>query len=176
MNSGPYKKRLQELKDLEKNILEEEYETIKARDDFERLCLALEIGEVGIWTYYPEKDYLIWDETCCKIFGIKFKDWNPEDGYKGFSKYVHVDDILGVSKKVSDAINGNSIYECAYRIYRGFDKKDIINVYAKASNLIHSPKRLLGVVVSLNGLKIDMNMICNNKDCRLRNNVVILGK
>ena len=80
----------------------------------ERLRFALGAAQIGIWDFTPETGELIFDETCCAVFGIPFG--LPVD-FKTFLGGVHPEDVTRVQKLIDAALDcsGDGFFEADYR-------------------------------------------------------------
>jgi PAS domain S-box-containing protein len=84
-----------------------------ARDQLNK---AADVAQLGIWTWRPSDDRLIFDSRMYSIYdlpepladGLWYDDWRSR---------VHPDDIDVVEAKLQGAIAGNDVYDPVYRIY-----------------------------------------------------------
>jgi len=93
----------------EQKIAEKELESVT-----ERLQLATEAANIGIWDWDITQNKLIWDEKMYEIFNV-----NPSEfkgAYEAFEATVHPDDIQQANKDVQNAINGVSEFDSNFRI------------------------------------------------------------
>ena len=67
----------------------------------ERLELALEGAQIGVWQWDYQSNRLSWDERMFAIYGIKPEDFG--DTYQDFEKYVHPDDLTVAREGKSSA-------------------------------------------------------------------------
>lgn len=79
----------------------------------ERLELALEGGELGIWDWDLENDSMVYNKQWAKILGYEL----DEIDMYSWKKLVHPEDIEWVEKKLNDHILGKSdSYLAEYRV------------------------------------------------------------
>ncbi len=79
----------------------------------ERLELALEGGELGIWDWDLENNSMVYNKQWAKILGYELDEINMFS-WKGL---VHPDDLEWVEKKLNDHIEGKSnFYFAEYRV------------------------------------------------------------
>ncbi len=88
----------------------------KARESEERLRLATEAAEVGVWHYYPDQDRLVLSTQCKVIFGLEPDD--RELDCRTFLEFVHPEDRERTEAAVKCALERLSDFDAEYRIVR----------------------------------------------------------
>ncbi len=86
-------------------------EALKASQD--KLNIALENGNIGVWEWDLRTDELIWDERMEKMFGLEPGSFAKT--YMAFENLVHEEDISHVRKTIKDTLEKNKPYETLFR-------------------------------------------------------------
>jgi len=125
------------------------------RESRERLALAAEAGNVGIWDFYPQRNRLIWDESMCRIYGIFPSSFGGT--YEGWSTVVHPDDLARATIQLETALNSGSPFDAEFRIIR----PDGVTRFIKAKARVLQddqghPIRMVGVNVDVTELHESM--------------------
>jgi PAS domain S-box-containing protein len=78
----------------------------------ERLKLALEASQLGMWYWDLESDVLSWDKQCKSLFGL-----SPETqmSYQVFLEALHPEDRERVDQAVNQSIHDQTRYNIEYR-------------------------------------------------------------
>lgn len=125
---------------------QDELERVKEaeRTTLERLSLAAETAEIGVWDWELESNTLTWDDRMYLLYGMKREDY---DGANDAMTHIfHPDDRLPTREKVQLAIEGKQPFDCEFRIVRPNGQERTIK--AKASVLRDSSGkavRMIGV-------------------------------
>jgi PAS domain-containing protein len=85
------------------------------RDREERLRLALESADLGLWDYDLDAHQLVWSNHCKTLFGVAL---NASINYERFLSTVHPDDQDAVDVAIQQAIHGstNTSYDLEIRL------------------------------------------------------------
>ncbi|MDH0745637.1 response regulator [Pseudomonas sp. GD03842] len=78
-----------------------------------RAHLAIEAAEMGVWTYDPRSETLLWDERCKALYGV------PADAQVSFSfmfSRCHPEDREALRSKVLAALSGDTGFQIEHRI------------------------------------------------------------
>ena len=84
------------------------------KESEERLRLALEAGQIGVWDWNIQTNTIVWSDRVYGFYGANRKEF--EVTYENFSKYIHPDDKAMVDIAVQKAVEGVQEYNIAYRI------------------------------------------------------------
>ena len=122
------------------------------RDSEERLRLATNAGNIGVWDWDIVKDELIWDSSMYSLYNI-----NPEDfsgAYDAWLKTLHPDDLMRAEAEISSAVLGGHGYSHEFRIIR----KDGSVRFIKAESQIFcdsegNSQRMIGVNIDITAQK-----------------------
>jgi len=82
----------------------------------QRLKLATESADIGIWDLDLTNNELIWDERMLKFYGIKRDDFNNQ--YTDWESRVHPDDLPHAIVEFDAAIKGDREFNTIFRILR----------------------------------------------------------
>ena len=113
----------------------------------EKLNLALQGGEIGVWEWDFATDLTVWDAKMESMFGLEEGEFNQT--YKAFEEYIHPDDKDSVRNAIKNAIDGIANYDTVYRVV--WKNKEIKFIQSKAL-----------IVKDKNGNSIKMIGICND--------------
>jgi PAS domain S-box-containing protein len=84
------------------------------RESEERLRLALEAANLGMWLWSPETDAILWDERECALYGVKPNE-APATSAK-FIEFVHAEDREWVRQAVREGLRTGNTYGVEYRV------------------------------------------------------------
>jgi two-component system, cell cycle sensor histidine kinase and response regulator CckA len=85
------------------------------RESEEKLRVAVEAAGVGLWSWEPARDHLVWEPTICAIFGLPAG--SRPSGRDGYLAHVHPDDRALVSTRIAEGLESGR-WEDEYRIIR----------------------------------------------------------
>jgi len=122
-----------------------EKEVSKAK---EKLDIALESGNIGIWEWDIRTGAFGCDERMGKMFGLGKKTLMKT--YDDFEKHIYEDDLFHFRKVIQHAIKEDLPFEFIYRIKR--NKRDISYISSKAS----LEKDNNGIPVKMTGVCFDI--------------------
>lgn len=80
----------------------------------QRLQLATESGEIGVWEWNLVSGDIIWDDRMYSLYGLARAD--QAFGYDNWKACVHPDDIEGVEAHLQSALEGKAAYHPKFRI------------------------------------------------------------
>ena len=82
----------------------------------ERLTLATEAAEAGVWEYEPGTDHLIWDTRLFASYGISPNDFSGT--FEAWRQCVHPDDRVCAQEAFRAALEGERDFDTEFRIVR----------------------------------------------------------
>lgn len=82
----------------------------------DRLALATNSAEIGVWEYHIETGALFWDKWMYEIYGISESDFPGDVSVWGNS--LHPDDSDIATQALQQAIDGIAPFDCKFRIIR----------------------------------------------------------
>ncbi|GAB2969641.1 hypothetical protein GCM10027048_45660 [Hymenobacter coalescens] len=117
----------------------------RLHDSEERLRLALQSSDTGVWEWSFADDELFWDERAQAIFGRPYEDRRLT--FDAIDHAVHAADQAGVAAALRASISGGQPFELEHRIVWA----DGTVRYVAASGQVHydeagQPRRLTGLV------------------------------
>ena len=117
-----------------------------ARQNEERLTLALNAAQMGTWDWQITDDTLVWTDDTKRIFGLTE---DPEDVLDSFYRIVHPDDRPMVQLAIERAIKTGSPYEVEFRLLQHGNIRWILS----KGNVLYDdsgrPSRMLGISIDL---------------------------
>ena len=91
------------------------------RELSDRLNLAVEAADIGIWDWDISRNTLHWDARMCALYGLKieqFEQWceRSETVYESWIQCVHPDDRTVTEEAVKQALQGSQDYDIEFRV------------------------------------------------------------
>ena len=114
------------------DITEERHRQQMLQTLSERLQLALDAGDIGIWEYNLGSGKLSWDDTMYKIFDVEPAAFEYE--LKDFTALVHPDDIKDIIDKMEHGIQVRSGFTSVFRVIT--PKQELRYIYVAAQILL----------------------------------------
>ena len=117
--------------------------TKQLRDNEQRLKIAIDSGQVGIWDYNLQTNELIWDDTMFILYRISREDFSGT--FDGWSSRLHPDDKAVAETAIKDAISGIREYDLEFRIVGPDGETHYIKGHAHViKNQAGTPVRVIG--------------------------------
>lgn len=134
----------------------------------EKLDLALENSNIGIWEWEIETDRIRLDHKIIRMTGIQEdQEMNIDD----FEKYIHEDDITLFKRSIRNAITKNAAIDTIFRVCQN-SHNTYINAKARVQlNEKGAPVRIAGVFIDITEMQrhTDQTLFALNEDL-LRSN------
>jgi PAS domain S-box-containing protein len=114
----------------------------------EKLDLALENGQIGIWEWNIETDTLEWDSRMGKMFGMNHDGLTVK--FNEFENYIHEEDVAHFRRVVRSAIEDNIPLDTVFRtrpVKKGFNHISVKAIVEKDTS---------GRAVKLSGVCFDI--------------------
>jgi PAS domain S-box-containing protein len=122
------------------------HEELRDRED--RLRLALEVADTGLWTWDVRTDAVTWSPECYRIHGLAEGEFERTGA--AFFALVHPDDRERVGRTVRAAVAGRGPYECEFRIVRPDGDVAWVSNRGRASyDASGAPVRMLGTITDV---------------------------
>jgi len=99
-----------------RDVTEQEQHKRELRETKQRLDLALQGSDTGVWDYNMDTNEVLWDETVERLFGIESDEF--EGTLDAFIERVHSDDRDKLKSAIQTAIKEDEQFESEYRIPR----------------------------------------------------------
>lgn len=128
-----------------KDITDEKLTEIQLRKTTERFTLATQSAEIGIWEWNIQKNFLIWDEITCSIYGIQKEEFSGKLDF--WLNSLHPDSVDYVQQKLENALQNTENYHVEYKIITANNTIKYVKTHGKVvfdSN--HQPKRMIGAM------------------------------
>ncbi|HWN17465.1 MAG TPA: MASE1 domain-containing protein [Gemmatimonadales bacterium] len=132
---------------------EREHTVAAARDNEERLSLALGAANVGTWEWHLPANRGWWSSKSLEI--LRLDPVVRDAGFKGFLSIVHPDDRVRFSHAMMAAVQDGCSYECEFRIVH--PDSSVRWVLGKGKVLYNpagKPERMIGVNVDITERKL----------------------
>ncbi len=109
----------------------------------ERLTLALEAAQIGVWEWTAQRDEFSWSSECCTILGIEYTSAPAA----AFVNFLHPDDLVNVSNTFDHEILTQTGYILEYRIVRPDGQvRWVLQLGRAICDASGKPMRVLGTV------------------------------
>jgi PAS domain-containing protein len=122
------------------------------RKSQEKLDLALQGGDIGIWEWDLKTNLTVWDTKMESLFGLE--EGSFKQSFEAFKECLHPDDIILVEKAIQDALDSIAPYDTIYRVV--WENKEIKFIRAKAlisKNEEQEPITMIGVCFDVTEIK-----------------------
>jgi len=130
------------------DITERTQAEIDLKNARDKLNIALENGNIGVWEWDLASNELRWDERMKKMFGQESEALNIT--YSDFESLVNEEDISHIRKAIAEALESNKPLETVYRLQlRNGDSR-----YISAKALVNRDKD--GIPISMTGVCFDV--------------------
>lgn len=80
----------------------------------ERLNIAKNAANIGIWEYHIEENSLVWDQTMYELYGIKASDFSGV--YPAWKSSVHPEDQERCQREINEAVSGKKNFNTSFRV------------------------------------------------------------
>lgn len=118
----------------------------------ERLNLALENGNIGVWYWDLISNEIEWDERMEKIFGLK--PCSFAGNYEAFERFLVEEDIPHVKNAVEKTLTDGLPFETVYRIRTSTDEMKYITAKALVTRDSDDiPVKMTGVCFDITDMK-----------------------
>lgn len=85
-----------------------------ARQNEDRLAMALEAAQMGTWEWQLSEDRGRWSDGTKRMFGLSATDLETNE--EGFYEMLHPDDRAFIQQEVNRAVTEGSAYEAEFRV------------------------------------------------------------
>lgn len=134
-------------------ILEKRDHEIKTIN--ERLKLATDSAQIGVWDLDLVSNTLLWDKWMYKLYGIEENYF--AGAYEAWKQGVHPEDIKKADQEVQEAISGNGIFDTQFRIVTPNGEIRHLKAFAKVI------KDKNGKAIRMTGVNYDITNITHAK-------------
>lgn len=110
----------------------------------ERLTLATQAGEIGVWDWHIKENVLIWDNKMYEIYGLKPQ--KTANTYANWEKFLHNEDKDKTVQALNNALHNIAPFDTIFRIMTPQQKLKYIKASAKIIfNETQTPIRMIGI-------------------------------
>jgi diguanylate cyclase (GGDEF)-like protein/PAS domain S-box-containing protein len=121
-------------------ILQQREEQLEALS--QRLALALEASDIGVWEYEPSTGTLIWDRRMVELYGASASKAGYT--YDDWRSAVHPDDIQSAEKLIVRAVNEEVPYITQFRVVAPSGEVRHIRAHGAAYRTSGGVQRVVG--------------------------------
>ncbi len=120
------------------------------RESNERLQLALQASQMGVWTWDVRTDAVFWSPECHSIMGTQEFDGTM----RSFSRWLHPDDHGHVMRQVEVAMSTRTDYAAEFRIVRASGEvRWLVNRGRTTFDAAGKPRQMFGTVQDITDRK-----------------------
>jgi PAS domain S-box-containing protein len=103
------------VRDLEKELIECRQNEEVLRENGQRMELALEGGELGVWDWYVQTNKVFFNRRWAEMLGYSLDE--IETDLSSWERLVHPDDLPRITKELNDHLEGRTkVYEGEHRL------------------------------------------------------------
>lgn len=118
----------------------------------ERLKMAVEAANTGIWAWNTETNELYWSDTVCQIFGVGMG--SAPKSYDDYLKLIYEEDRNDLVNAIQDMIKHGTKYKITHRIVRPEGSIRWVECYGHISrNANGNLARMAGTIVDISERK-----------------------
>ena len=130
---------------------------LKYRITADRLKIATDTSQIGIWEYKINENILVWDKNMYQLYGISETTFSG--GYEAWENGIHVDDKERCNAEIGYAIEGLQNFDTEFRVV--WPSGEVRNIRAIAK----TEKNKQGKAIKLIGTNWDITEL---KSTRLK--------
>src|SRR3954452_6002434 len=113
----------------------------------ERLLLATQSADLGVWDWDVDRDTLLWDEAMCAIYGLTI---GSVTNIAGWEDALHPDDRASALQALREALSAGESYDNEFRIIRPGGEVRHVKAYARIQrNPDARATRVIGVTIDV---------------------------
>ena len=113
----------------------------------QRLTVALEGTNTGVWEWDLETDEVIWTESMQNLFGVTPGTF--EGTYDAFAEHVHPDDLPALEESIQKALDNTEPLQAEYRILTDDDRELWGEVRAELVEREDTSQKIVGIVTDI---------------------------
>ncbi|ARS90894.1 PAS domain S-box protein [Natrarchaeobaculum aegyptiacum] len=123
----------------------------KLEETKQRLTVALDGTETGVWEWDLETDEVTWTRSMERLFGVEPGAF--EGTYDAFAQYVHPDDLPPLERQIEQTVVTGKSLKTEYRIRSGDGGERWGEVRAELVEHEDRSRRLIGIVTDVTDRK-----------------------
>jgi PAS domain S-box-containing protein len=117
----------------------------------ERLSVALEVADAGVWEWDPETDEVVWHESTEQLFGLEPGTF--EGTGDAFTDFVPDEQMAAFQEQLDKALPNREPFEGEYRVKRASGDDWWLHTRAEFVDIDGLTPRYIGVVTDVTELK-----------------------
>jgi PAS domain S-box-containing protein len=118
----------------------------------EKLDLALENANIGIWTWDINNNILEWDKRIGKMFEIPTAE--AKNGFEELEKYMHDEDVPHFRRAIQKALDDTIALDTIFRTKLNSNEFKYIDVKARVEKDVQGkPLKMTGVCLDITAMK-----------------------
>ncbi len=129
------------------DITDRKEREMRLEETKQRLSLALEATETGVWEWNLETDELIWTDSMEQLFGIEPGTF--EGTYAAFAEHVHPEDLPAVEEEIEQSVATGDPFQMAYRIQGEDGTQRWGEARAELTEAEDSSRQMIGIVTDI---------------------------
>ena len=133
------------------NITEQRKRERALEETKQRLTIALDGTNTGVWEWDVETDEVTWTESMERLFGVEPGTF--EGTYDAFAEYVHPDDLPQLEDAIEDVLETGTPLKAEYRIRTEADEPLWGEVRAEVVADEDGSRRMVGIVSEVTSRK-----------------------
>lgn len=142
-----------------------ETQHIKSDYIIENLTAALELANVGIWTWDSEKNKYYWSEKFFQMMGIS--DADEDFGVSDFATYIHEGDLKKVLNAIKKCVTENSSVNLEFRYLKNKQTLSYCRLAAKYLKNNGSSGKLVSIMTDITKVKeYELNLEKKTKELK----------
>lgn len=117
----------------------------------ERLAVALEAADAGVWEWEPDTERLLWHESAERLLGLEPGEFPGT--YEAFSQYIHDEDIQHVETALEAAVPAREPFDIEFRVTREDGTTGWLHTRGEFVDVDGLTSRYVGVMTDITALK-----------------------
>ncbi|MBP0005986.1 MAG: PAS domain S-box protein [Cyanobacteria bacterium SBC] len=135
-----------------RDVTEQRQHEEQLRNLSDRLQLAVQSAQIGIWDWDIIGDRLTWDDRICELYGTDIID--PSRTLRVWQERLHPEDADRASEAVQQALQGEKEFAVEFRVVRPDGSFSWVEAYAVVKwNDRGEPERMIGINIDISDYK-----------------------
>jgi PAS domain S-box-containing protein len=130
-----------------RDITERKKREVEVQETKQRLELALQGTNTGIWEWKIGSDEVVWNESMERLFGLEPGTF--EGTFDAFEKRVHPDDRQDAEEAIAASVRTDESFQLEYRLERPDGEQRWVDARGKIHTDDDGGRRMVGVVTDI---------------------------